>query len=141
MSSRLKLFTTGFLLCIALGAAVFCAIQTVQAFQRFQQNRSMTLAGDVHTIRSWMTLPYIAHSYHVPESYLDEQLHITNPQEVRRASLYTLAQRYNRPLDRVIHDVQQAILNYRKQHPTHTPHPASTPHAKIPHLVNRRKAA
>jgi hypothetical protein len=112
----------------------------VQAFQRFQQDRSMALSGDVRTIRSWMTLPFIAHVYHVPESYLDEQLHITNPQSIRRASLHTLADRYKRPEDRFIHDVQQVILNYRQQHPTRTPSPASTKHTKKP-SISRRKAA
>ncbi len=140
MNTRLKLFITGFLLCLALGAAVFCAIQTVQAFQRFQQDHSLALSGDVRTIRPWMTIPFIAHVYHVPENYLDQQLHITDPQSVRRASLQTLSQRYNRPEDRFIHDVQQVILNYRKQHPTSTPHPASKKQTKDP-SVSRRKAA
>ena len=140
MNTRLKLFITGFLLCIALGVAVFCAIQTVQAFQRFQQDRKLALSGDVRTIRPWMTLPFIAHVYHVPENYLDQQLHITDPQTVRRASLHTLSLRYNRPEGSFIHDVQQVILNYRKQHPTRTPQPASTKHAKDP-PVSRRKAA
>lgn len=140
MNTRLKLFITGFLLCIALGVAVFCAIQTVQAFQRFQQDHYLALSGDVRTIRPWMTLPFIAHVYHVPEYYLDQQLHITDAQSVRRTSLQTLSQRYHRPADRFIHDVQQVILNYRKQHPTRTPHPANTKHAKDP-PVSRRKAA
>ncbi|HEV2581136.1 MAG TPA: hypothetical protein VGT44_09805 [Ktedonobacteraceae bacterium] len=131
INPRLKLFLTGFLLCIALGVAIFCAIQTYQAFQRFQQSRNLTLSGDVSTIRPWMTIPYIARVYHVPASYLDEQLRISNPQDQSRASLHTLATRYNRPLDRVIHDVQQAILNYRKQHPTHTLHPPGLPHPAI----------
>lgn len=135
------MFITGLLLCIALAAAVFCAIQTVQDIQRFQQTRKLTLSGDVRTVRSWMTLPYIARNYHVPEIYLDEQLHISNPQDTRRASLYALAQRYNRPVDQVIHDVQQAILNYRKLHPASRLQPASKALAKIPQHVRWRNAA
>jgi hypothetical protein len=140
VNTRLKLFIIGFLLCIALGVAVFCAIQTVQAFQRFQQDRSMALSGDVRTIRPWMTLPFISHVYHVPESYLDEQLHITDPQSLRRASLHTLAARYKSPEDKFIQEVQQAILNYRKQHPTRTPSPASTKHTKHSPLSRRKPA-
>ncbi len=143
VDSRLKLFLTGFLLCIALGVAVFCAIQTYQAFQRFQQSHNLTLSGDVSTIRPWMTIPYIARVYHVPANYLDEQLHLTNPLDQSRASLHTLATRFNRPVDRVIHDVQQAILNYRKQHPTPTLHPSQTPHPvktpKTPTTISRRR--
>jgi hypothetical protein len=137
----LKLFLTGFLLCIALGGAVFCAIQTVQAFQSFQANRTLALSGDVRTIRPWMTIPYIAHFYHVPESYLDEQLHITDLQSQRRTSLHALALRYNRPIGNVIHDVQQAILSYRKQHATLLLHPISTQRATAPPASSRRKTA
>lgn len=138
MDKRLKLFVTGFLLFIALGIAIFCAVQTVQAFQRLQQDRVMTLSGDVRTIRSWMTLPYISRIYHVPESYLVEQLHIPNPQEVHRMPLYSLAQRYKRPVDGLIHEVQNAILTFRKQHPAPHPQPVSTRPAKAPPSRGRK---
>lgn len=118
---RLKLFSIGFLLCIALGAVVYCGIQAVQAFQDFQKNHQLLLSGDVSTIKPWMTIPYISRVYHVPEGYLDEQLHLSSPQEQRHSSLLILAQHYNRPVDGIIHDVQHAILSYRKQHPTPTP--------------------
>lgn len=137
-NTRLKLFLTGFLLCVALGVVIFCAIQTWQAVERFQQNRNLTLSGDVSTIRSWMTIAYIARVYHVPESYLDTQLHITNPQDQRRVSLSILATRFNRPVDRVIHDVQQAILTYRKQHPTPRSHATGAPHQQGPPLISGR---
>jgi len=144
VNTRLKLFLTGFLLCIALGVAVFWVIQAEQAFQRFQQERNLTLSGDVSTIRSWMTIPYIARIYHVPASYLDEQLHITGSQEQNHTSLLVLANRFNRPINKVIYDVQQAILNYRKLHPPHTSHiprPNSTPHPKQSPPISRRDAA
>lgn len=139
MNKRLKLFVTGFLLFIALGVAIFCAVQTVQAFQRLQKDRVMALSGDVRTIRPWMTLPYISRIYRVPESYLAEQLHITNAQEVHRVPLYSLAQRYNRPVNGLIYEVQKAILNFRKQHPT-PPHTVSTQRAKAPPSRGRKPA-
>jgi hypothetical protein len=122
MSTRLKLISTLILIGLALGAAIFGAIQTVRAVQRLEENRHLVTSGDVSTIRPWMTLPFIARVYHVPESYLDERLHLSNPQSLRRASLLTLAERSHRPVDALIRDVQQAILNYRRQHQSQANH-------------------
>jgi len=113
LNARLKLVGTGILLCLTLGLTVFCAVQVVQAFQRFQQEHKLAVTGDVSTIRSWMTVPYIAHFYHVPESYLDQSLHITNDKAVHHLPLHELADRVKRPVDGLIRDIQHAILNYR----------------------------
>ncbi|MGH2497061.1 MAG: hypothetical protein ACRDIV_20375 [Ktedonobacteraceae bacterium] len=121
MNARLKLAGTGILLCIALGLTIFCAVQTVQAIQRFQQDHKLAVSGDVSTIRSWMTVPFIAHFYNVPESYLEASLHIPPGEPVRHYPLHALADHFKRPLDGLIHDVQHAILNYRKQHAGHNP--------------------
>ncbi len=107
----------GIFLCLALGATIFCAVQTVQAIQRFQQQHALTMAGDVQTIRPWMTIPYISRVYQVPESYLYKWLKITDSQPVHRTSLRSLAVRYNRALDQLISEVQTAIRTYRKEHP------------------------
>ena len=114
-----KLVVIGILLCLALGATIFLAAQTVQAIQHFREQHALRLAGDVSvsTIRPWMTIPYISRAYNVPESYLYESLNITDPKSVRRTSLHSLAARYNRPVDRLIRDIQTAIETYRKQHP------------------------
>lgn len=109
----------GVLLCLALGATVFCAVQTVKAIQRFQQEQTLVVAGDVRTIQPWMTIRYISRVYHVPENYLYEWLHITNPQSVRHTSLRSLAKRNNQSLDGLIGEIQTAIETYRKQHPYH----------------------
>lgn len=63
-----------------------------------------------------MTVPYISRFYYVPESYLNEQLNITNPESVRHVPLRVLAVRYNRSIDGLIRDIQTAIKTYRKQH-------------------------
>ncbi|GAC1568102.1 MAG: hypothetical protein NVS3B14_16210 [Ktedonobacteraceae bacterium] len=115
MNARQKLIGTSILLCLALGLTVFCAVQTVQAIQRFEQDRKLAMSGDVSTIRSWMTIPYIARFYHVPESYLDEWLHITDARSIQHVPLLALANRSKRPVNNLIHDIQNAILNYRKQ--------------------------
>ncbi len=119
MSTSRKLIITGVLLCLALGATIFLAAQTVQAIQHFREQHALRLAGaaSVSTIRPWMTIPYISRAYNVPESYLYESLHISDPKSVRRTSLHSLAARYNRPVDVLIRDIQTAIETYRQQHP------------------------
>ena len=116
MSTRSRLFVTSILLCLAIAATIFCAVQTVKAIQHFQQARTLTAEGDVSTIQPWMTVPYISRFYYVPESYLNEQLNITNPESVRHVPLRVLAVRYNRSIDGLIRDIQTAIKTYRKQH-------------------------
>ena len=136
MSARIKLIGTGILLCLALGATIFCALQTVQAIQRFEESRNLATSGDVSTIGDWMTLPYIARVYHVPENYLDQWLHIRDRQSTRHTTLHALADRYNRPVDSLIHDIQRAIVTYRKQH---TPHTGNTQHDKGQPPTGRKK--
>lgn len=114
LNARVKLALTALLLALALALTVFCAIQTVQAFQRFQQEHQLVVNRDVRAIRPWMTVPYIAHFYHVPESYLDQSLHITGDRTTHLLPLRDLAPRVKRPLDGLIQDIQHAILNYRK---------------------------
>jgi hypothetical protein len=120
MNARVKFVILGVLLCLAVGATVFAAVTTVQAVQQFKQQRQLAASGDVSTIRPWMTVHFIAQTYHVPENYLYQSLHIANTEQARHATLRVLADHANRPVNDVIHDVQQAILTYRKHHQTAT---------------------
>ena len=117
LSTRSRLFVTSILLCLAIAATIFCAVQTVRAIQRFQQARSMAAQGDVSIIQPWMTIHYISRVYSVPESYLIEHLNITDSRPVSHIPLRTLAVRYNRSIDGLIRDVQKVIKVYRKQNP------------------------
>lgn len=117
LSIRSRLFITGILLCLALAATIFCAVQTEQAIQRFQHARTLAAEGDVSTIQPWMTIHYISRIYYVPESYLYEQLNITNPTSISQVPLRSIAVRLNRSVDELIRTTQTAIRTYRKQHP------------------------
>ena len=125
MNARVKSVILGVLLCLALAATIVTAVATFKAIQQFRHQQALAQSGDVSTIRPWMTVPFIAHVYHVPENYLYQSLHVTNPQPVQHATLRVLAESSNRPVNDVIHDIQNAILIYRKQHswsgsPVHT---------------------
>lgn len=121
LSERVKQIGIGVVACLALAMTILFAAQAVRAVQHFQHSRQFALSGDVRGIRSWMTIPYIARVYRVPESYLLQSLHIADPNSVRRVTLQTLAGRLHTTPDTLIHDIQIAILTYRKSHPTSTP--------------------
>ena len=114
---RSRLLVTSILLCLALGATIFCAYQTIRAIQRFQLARSLAYQGDVNAIQPWMTIHYISHAYAVPEGYLTGSLNITDTRSIAHVPLRTLAVRYNRSVDGIIRDLQIAIKAYRKQNP------------------------
>lgn len=117
LSTRSRLILTSILLCLALGATIFCAVQTVRAIQRFQQARSQSPQVDVSSIQPWMSIHYVSRVYSVPERYLTERLNITYSRSVAHIPLRSLAVRYNRSLDELIRDLQTAIKTYRKQNP------------------------
>lgn len=110
---RLKFIGVSLLLCIALAATVLAAASTIQAYQQFQQKHQRIQVGDVSTISSWMTLPYVAHVYHVPAACLDESLHVSLLTLQKHATLRYLADYYKKPVDTVIYTVQRTILDYR----------------------------
>ena len=117
LSTRSRLLVTSILLCLAVAATIFCAVQTMRAIQRFQQARTLAAQGDVSTVQPWMSIHYVSRFYSVPESYLIEHLNITDSRPVSHVPLRTLAVRYNRSLDGLIRDLQTAIKAYRKQNP------------------------
>lgn len=115
-SAKLKLISLSLL--IILGLLAFCAIETVQAMRSFQRQYTEVKTGDVSTVHPWMTVHVISHVYHVPEAYLGQKLTISNPDQLRHSTLYEIASRKRQPVTRIIHTVQQAILVYRKDHPS-----------------------
>jgi hypothetical protein len=121
MGTRIKLIGAGILLCLAVGLTVFFAVQTVHAVQRFEQSRYMAQSGDISTIRPWMTLPFISRVYHVPESYLLDDLHISDAHSVRHTTLYALAVRMHRSPTALVQQIQSAILTYRAQRRPQSP--------------------
>ena len=113
----------GLLLTLSLGLLAFTAIQTVQQIRSFQQHNRAVKAGDVQTVRPWMTVHAVSHIYHVPENYLYQELDIQDTSSMRHATLDTIAKTRHKPVNSVIANVQHAILAYRKTHPHATAAP------------------
>lgn len=135
LSLRAKFIITCSLLLLALVCTVAAAEATVRAYRSFVQQHELAREGDVRTIGPWMTIPYIAHVYHVPESYLYHSLRIVDAHPPRHTTLHALATRYRRPVDDLIHTIQVAILTYRKQH-SH-PHSSAGPPTHAPPVPKR----
>ncbi len=113
---RIKFFCVCLLLCLALGCLLFSAAETIQAYQKVQQSHQRILSGDVNSIDAWMTFPYVARVYHIPEGCLYQSLNLPNTWMVRHSTLRVIADHYARPVQAVIQDVRQVILRYRKNH-------------------------
>ncbi len=113
---RSRFIVTCALLLIALGGTALAANATVRAIQSFHQQQSQAQTGDVHLLQSWMTIPYIAHTYHIPTSILYQSLQ-QNPATARHKTLAMIAAKSKRPVKVIIQDAQNTILQYRQQHP------------------------
>lgn len=116
MSERARLNFLTVLLLLALGIVILAIANTLQAVNDFQRESTATKAGDVTTIRPWMTIHVISHVYHVPEDYLDNALQMTKADPLHHATLYEIATHKRQPLDRLIRKLQHVILSYRQEH-------------------------
>ena len=137
---RIKLGLLCLLLLFMLGIVCFTAAGTYKAVRSFQQQNHALQAGDVSTIRDWMTIHVVARIYHVPEGYLSSTLAIANPGLLRHSTLNQIASQKRQPVNKLIKTLQRAILNYRKTHDTAirlpAPEPKPSQHTgKRPHVV------
>ena len=82
------------------------AVRTVRRAIYWRQHRD-------ETIRPWMTVPYVAHSYCVPPRVLYEALGVPHPPRDRRP-LKQIAREQSVPVGQVIETLQRAIVNFRQ---------------------------
>ncbi|HEY6542844.1 MAG TPA: hypothetical protein VIZ18_18010 [Ktedonobacteraceae bacterium] len=115
---RIKLGLLSLLLLLMLGLVCFAAVSTYESVRNFQRQNSALAAGDVSTIRAWMTIHVVARLYHVPEDYLSQELAVGNPEQIRHFTLNQIASSKKQSVSKLIQTVQHAILDYRKTHHT-----------------------
>jgi hypothetical protein len=77
-------------------------------------------------IRPWMSVPYVAHSYHVPPHVLFQALNIPPQRPPDRRPIGRIARDQNRPVQDVIRDLQNAIVQARVPEGIPPPPPSST---------------
>lgn len=111
-----KRLTTG-LIVLGLLLVLFFGFRAVRSFLRIQFTSLEPGVTDVELIRGWMTIPYIATSYNVPEDYLFEEVGIPQADNQEK-SLYRLNSDYFEGEPAAIRKVvQAAILKYQAEHP------------------------
>ena len=119
---------------LVFGLAFLVALAITSLFaMRAMRAASHLRSGGDEPIRPWMSVPYIAHAYHVPPPVLFEALGIPpNPHD--RRPIMRIAREQGRPVSLVIGDLMVAIRTYRlppAPPPPATPVPAATPHPPL----------
>jgi hypothetical protein len=97
------------LVVVGLGLVGFFGLRAYRASTRFQPDAPAAGLHDVEAIRGWMTLPYIARAYGVPEDALFEALAIPKAENAR-LSVKQLVAKYDRDPQATRQAIQQVLL-------------------------------
>jgi hypothetical protein len=100
---RIVLLTVGFVLAIAI----------VFVFGYRAGRQAWELRWSHSPIRSWMSVPFIAHTRHVPAATLFEAIHVEPHRPHDRRSLRRIARDEKRPIEDLIREIDQAIVKSR----------------------------
>ncbi len=112
-----KQWLTVLALVVVVGLTGLFAVRTVRRAVYWSFHRD-------ETIRPWMSVPYVAHSYRVPPRLLYEALGIPHPPHDRRP-IRALAHEQNRSAEELIAILEKAIADERQIQPNPTPIPAN----------------
>jgi hypothetical protein len=120
-----------------LGFVVSLVIVVVFALQAF---RHAPRPRADEPIRAWMTIPYIARSYHVPAYVLYQALNLPRLPRDRRP-LTVIARQQNRTVANMVAALQEAIKLSRPPNPTPLPFPPGTTPPPTPPVTAPRGPA
>ena len=99
--------------------SVSIALMLAIAGTVFFASRAGRRAGHIHAehepIRAWMSIPFIAHTHHVPASVLFQAIGVQAKEPHDRRPVRRLAHELNRPVPELIDQLQQAIDAAEKQ--------------------------
>lgn len=107
-SSSRRVFTIA-LVVVGLGLVGFFGLRAYRAYTRFQPNAPANGLHDVEAIRGWMTLPYIARAYGVPEDSLFAALALPKAENVH-LSVKQLVAKYDRDPQATRQTLQHVLL-------------------------------
>ena len=93
---------------VSLSVSVFFVVRTVRPLIYWHYHQD-------EPIRGWMTLGYVAHSYHVPPHVLHQALGL--PDKPDRRPLREIAKEQNRSIDEIRTLLLEAIVQARPPHP------------------------
>jgi hypothetical protein len=94
---------------VAIGLAFVLAITGTFVFAYRAGRRARHMRAENEPIRAWMSVPFIAHTHHLPVSALFEAIGV-RPQAPRdRRSVRRIARELNRPVPELMAQLQRAI--------------------------------
>jgi hypothetical protein len=100
------------LVVIGVGLVGFFGLRAYRAYTRFQPDAPVAGMTDVEAIRGWMTLPYIARAYGVPEDALFAALALPKTENAR-LSVKQLVAKYDRDPQATRQMLQQVVREMR----------------------------
>ena len=94
-----------------VGSLALLFLVGVQAVRSFAEMRHLhrVQAGAPIEVRPWMSIPYIAHTYQVPDEELFRALGLAPTSKHRRAPLEIIARREGRDLDRDLATIRAVV--------------------------------
>ena len=102
-------------------AAAFCVAIAVTFIFAFRGGRhARHLHSENEPIRPWMSVPFIAHTHHVPAAILFHAIGLEPGQRDRRP-LRTIARDQHRPVEDVVRDLERALAGAGHTHPSLEP--------------------
>ena len=126
-SRRERLLTVG-LLVLGLILILFFGFRAARSFLRIQLTGLEPGVTDVELIRGWMTIPYIAAAYNVPEAYIFEQIGIPQEDNQNKSLRRLNFDYFGGEPEAILEAVQAAIRQYQAEHPPPTESsPAASP--------------
>jgi hypothetical protein len=94
---------------LAVGLAFVLAITGTFVFASRAGRQARLIRTENEPISAWMSVPFIAHTHHVPASVLFQAIGV-HPQEPRdRRSVRHIARELKRPIPELIAQLQRAI--------------------------------
>jgi len=94
---------------LVIGLAFVLAIGGVLLFASRASRRVRHLYTGNEPIHGWMSIPFIAHTHHVPASMLFQAIGVQPRWPHDRRSVRRLAHELNRPVPEMIAELQRAI--------------------------------
>jgi hypothetical protein len=112
-SASRRLLLTIVLVIVGLGLTGFFGTRAYRAYSRLQPAGLAASTSDVEAIRGWMTLPYIARAYGVPEDALFAALDIPKVGN-QQLSVRQLVAKYDRDPLATRQAIQQVLLREQR---------------------------
>ena len=94
---------------MAVGLAFLLAIAGTFVFAYRAGRHARQIRTENEPIRGWMSVPFIAHTHHVPASVLFQAIGVLPREPHDRRSVRQIAHDLNRPVPELIAQLQRAI--------------------------------